>query len=80
MQIQASLTASRSMQKEMSIQAVATVYKYGLQEGPSGKFFIRTVSANMVLAGDGRLSIMAPAETKVFVAMIAAKANHVAFP
>ena len=36
-----------------------------------GKFFIDTVSANMVFAGDGRLVIMA--ETKVFLVHLAAK-------
>lgn len=43
-----------------------------------GKFFIETTSANMVFAGDGRLVIMA--ETKIFVAKIAAKEGKVAFP
>ncbi|KAF8154571.1 D-lactonohydrolase-like protein [Crassisporium funariophilum] len=43
-----------------------------------GKFFLGTTSANMVFAGDGRLVIMA--ETKIFVAKIAAKANKVSFP
>lgn len=37
-----------------------------------GKFFLGMTSANMVFAGDGRLVILA--ETKVFVANIAAKA------
>lgn len=36
-----------------------------------GKFFIGTISANMVFAGNGRLVILA--ETKVFLAHIAAK-------
>ncbi|KAF9259259.1 calcium-dependent phosphotriesterase [Marasmius fiardii PR-910] len=36
-----------------------------------GKFFLGTTSANMVFAGDGRLVILA--ETKVFLAKIAAK-------
>ncbi|PPQ88202.1 hypothetical protein CVT25_005167 [Psilocybe cyanescens] len=43
-----------------------------------GKFFIETTSANMVFAGDGRLVIMA--ETKIFVAKIAAKEGKVSFP
>ena len=43
-----------------------------------GKFFIGTTSANMVFAGDGRLVIMA--ETKIFVAKIAAKEGKVTFP
>ncbi|KDR79184.1 hypothetical protein GALMADRAFT_137071 [Galerina marginata CBS 339.88] len=42
-----------------------------------GKFFIGSTSANMVFAGDGRLVIMA--ETKIFVAKIAAKEGKVAF-
>lgn len=36
-----------------------------------GKFFLNTTSSNMVFAGDGRLVILA--ETKVFLAHIAAK-------
>ncbi|KAF9475741.1 calcium-dependent phosphotriesterase [Pholiota conissans] len=43
-----------------------------------GKFFIGSVSANMVFAGDGRLVIMG--ETKIAVAMIAAKAVKLSFP
>jgi gluconolactonase len=43
-----------------------------------GKFFIGSVSSNMVFAGDGRLVINA--ETKIFVAKIAAKEGNVAFP
>ncbi|KAH9475861.1 Lactonohydrolase oryL [Psilocybe cubensis] len=43
-----------------------------------GKFFIETTSANMIFAGDGRLVIMA--ETKIFVAKIAAKEGKVSFP
>ena len=43
-----------------------------------GKFFIGSVSGNMVFAGDGRLVIMA--ETSIYVAMIAAKANKLSFP
>ncbi|PFH47565.1 hypothetical protein AMATHDRAFT_67542 [Amanita thiersii Skay4041] len=43
-----------------------------------GKFFIGTVSANMVFAGDGRLVILG--ETKVFVAHIAAKEISLSFP
>lgn len=43
-----------------------------------GKFFIGSVTANMVFAGDGRLVIMG--ETSIFVAMIAAKATKVSFP
>ncbi|KDR79179.1 hypothetical protein GALMADRAFT_223420 [Galerina marginata CBS 339.88] len=43
-----------------------------------GKFFVGSTSANMVFAGDGRLVILA--ETKIFVAKIAAKASMVAFP
>ncbi|KAF6760452.1 D-lactonohydrolase-like protein [Ephemerocybe angulata] len=44
-----------------------------------GKFFIGTGSANMVFAGDGRLVILA--ETKIFLAKIAAKAPAwVAYP
>jgi gluconolactonase len=41
-----------------------------------GKFFLGMVSANMVFAGDGRLVILA--ETKIFVAHIAAKGFKVA--
>jgi hypothetical protein len=81
MQMRGVLTASRSMQKERSIQAVATVYKYGLQERTLiGKFFIGTVPPNMILAGDGRLIIVA--EKKVFVAKIAAsrEISNTAFP
>lgn len=43
-----------------------------------GKFFLGTTSANMIFAGDGNLVIMA--ETKIFVAKIAAKEGKVAFP
>ena len=43
-----------------------------------GKFFLGTLSANLVFAGDGRLVIMA--ETAVYLAEIAAKANKVSFP
>jgi gluconolactonase len=43
-----------------------------------GKFFIGSVSANMVFAGDGRLVIMG--ETKILVAMIAAKSVKLSFP
>jgi gluconolactonase len=43
-----------------------------------GKFFIGTTSANMIFAGDGRLVIMA--ETKIFVAKIAAKEVPPLFP
>ncbi|KAI0746266.1 D-lactonohydrolase-like protein [Daedaleopsis nitida] len=43
-----------------------------------GKFFLETVSANLVFAGNGRLVIMA--ETAIFFANIAAKANKLSFP
>ncbi|KAI0754549.1 hypothetical protein C8Q80DRAFT_1216522 [Daedaleopsis nitida] len=43
-----------------------------------GKFFLKTVSANLVFAGNGRLVIMA--ETAIFFANIAAKANKLSFP
>ncbi len=36
-----------------------------------GKFFLGSTSANMAFAGDGRLIILA--ETKIFLAHIAAK-------
>jgi len=43
-----------------------------------GKIFIGTTSANMAFAGDGRLMIMA--ETKIFMAKIAAKEGKVVYP
>ena len=43
-----------------------------------GKFFLGTVSANMIFAGDGRLVILA--DTAIFFANIAAKFNRVSFP
>ncbi|KAI0367310.1 D-lactonohydrolase-like protein [Pilatotrama ljubarskyi] len=43
-----------------------------------GKFFLGTTSANMVFAGDRRLVIMA--ETAIYFAEIAAKANKLSFP
>ncbi|KAI0748901.1 D-lactonohydrolase-like protein [Fomes fomentarius] len=43
-----------------------------------GKFFVGQVSANLVFAGDGRLVIMA--ETAIFFAEVAAKANKLSFP
>ncbi|KAI1792325.1 D-lactonohydrolase-like protein [Ganoderma leucocontextum] len=43
-----------------------------------GKFFLGTVSANLIFAGDGRLVILA--ETAIYFANIAAKFNHVSFP
>lgn len=43
-----------------------------------GKFFIGTTSSNMVFAGDGRLVILA--DTKIFVAKIAAKSPSLHFP
>lgn len=43
-----------------------------------GKFFVGQVSANLVFAGDGRLVIMA--ETAIFFAKVAAKANKLSFP
>ena len=43
-----------------------------------GKFFLGTVSANLIFAGDGRLVILA--ETAIFLANIAAKFNRVSFP
>ena len=43
-----------------------------------GKFFIGTVSSNMAFAGPGRLAIMA--ETKVFLANIAAEGEKISFP
>ena len=43
-----------------------------------GKFFLGTVSANLIFAGDGRLVILA--ETAIFFANIAAKFNRVSFP
>ncbi len=43
-----------------------------------GKFFLGTTSANLVFAGDGRLVIMA--ETAMYFAEIAAKANKLSFP
>ncbi|KAI8973090.1 D-lactonohydrolase-like protein [Trametes punicea] len=43
-----------------------------------GKFFLGTTSANLVFAGDGRLVIMA--ETAIYFAQIAAKANKLSFP
>ncbi|TFK91302.1 D-lactonohydrolase-like protein [Polyporus arcularius HHB13444] len=43
-----------------------------------GKFFLGTTSANLVFAGDGRLVIMA--ETAIYFAEIAAKANKLSFP
>ncbi|KAF5310688.1 hypothetical protein D9619_008111 [Psilocybe cf. subviscida] len=43
-----------------------------------GKFFIGQTSANMAFAGDGRLVIVA--ETKMFLAKIAAKEGKVTFP
>ncbi|KAI0702387.1 D-lactonohydrolase-like protein [Cerioporus squamosus] len=43
-----------------------------------GKFFLGTVSANLVFAGDGRLVILA--DTAIYFAEIAAKANNLSFP
>ncbi|TBU23473.1 calcium-dependent phosphotriesterase [Dichomitus squalens] len=43
-----------------------------------GKFFLGTVSANLIFAGDGRLVILA--ETAVYFANIAAKFNNVSYP
>ena len=43
-----------------------------------GKFFLGTVSTNMIFAGDGRLVILA--QTAMFLANIAAKFNRVSFP
>ena len=43
-----------------------------------GKFFLGTVSANLIFAGDGRLVILA--ETAIFFANIAAKFNRVSLP
>ncbi|KAI0828494.1 D-lactonohydrolase-like protein [Trametes gibbosa] len=43
-----------------------------------GKFFLGTTSANLVFAGDKRLVIMA--ETAIYFAEIAAKANKLSFP
>ncbi|KAM5543968.1 hypothetical protein V8D89_002585 [Ganoderma adspersum] len=43
-----------------------------------GKFFLGTVSANMIFAGDSRLVILA--DTAIFFANIAAKFNRVSFP
>ena len=43
-----------------------------------GKFFIGSVSANMIFAGDGRLVILA--ETKIFLARIAAQEIRLEFP
>ncbi|KAH9913684.1 D-lactonohydrolase-like protein [Epithele typhae] len=43
-----------------------------------GKFFLGTLSANLVFAGDGRVVIMA--ETAIYLAEIAAKAHKVSFP
>ena len=43
-----------------------------------GKFFLGSVSANFIFAGDGRLVILA--ETKIFLAKIAAKEIRLEFP
>ena len=43
-----------------------------------GKFFIGTVSANFIFAGDGRLVILAG--TKIFLAKIAAQETRLEFP
>ena len=43
-----------------------------------GKFFLWNVSANFIFAGDGRLVILA--ETKIFLASIAAQENRLEFP
>ncbi|KAI0635348.1 D-lactonohydrolase-like protein [Trametes polyzona] len=43
-----------------------------------GKFFLGTTAANLVFAGDHRLVIMA--ETAIYFAEIAAKANKLSFP
>ena len=43
-----------------------------------GKFFLGSVSANMIFAGDGRLVILA--ETKIFLARIAAQEIRLEFP
>jgi gluconolactonase len=43
-----------------------------------GKFFLGSVSANFIFAGDGRLVILA--ETKIFLAKIAAQEIRLEFP
>lgn len=43
-----------------------------------GKIFLGTTSANLVFAGSQRLVIMA--ETTIYLAQIAAKANKLSFP
>ncbi|TFK94522.1 D-lactonohydrolase-like protein [Polyporus arcularius HHB13444] len=43
-----------------------------------GKFFLGTVSSNLVFAGDGRLVILA--DTAIYLAKIAATANTLSFP
>ena len=43
-----------------------------------GKFFLGSASSNFIFAGDGRLVILA--ETKIFLAKIAAKENRLEFP
>ncbi|KAI0777466.1 D-lactonohydrolase-like protein [Trametes elegans] len=43
-----------------------------------GKFFLGTTAANLVFAGDNRLVILA--ETSIYYAEIAAKANKLAYP
>ena len=43
-----------------------------------GKFFLGSVSGNFIFAGDGRLVILA--ETKIFLASIAAQGNRLEFP
>ena len=43
-----------------------------------GKFFVGGVSANLVFAGNGRLVILA--ETAIYFAEIAARANKLSFP
>ena len=43
-----------------------------------GKFFLGTISANFIFAGDGRLVILA--ETKIFLARIAAQGDKLEFP
>ena len=43
-----------------------------------GKFFVGGVAANLVFAGNGRLVILA--ETAIYFAEIAARANKLSFP
>jgi gluconolactonase len=43
-----------------------------------GKIFLGSTSANFIFAGDGRLVILA--ETKIFLANIAAQENRLEFP